>query len=128
VAGRDRSAKGWLNPRSIAERVAINAVAIWVAAAVVKGIIIGDWQALVLTALVFGLINSFLKPIVKRLTCPLYFLTLGLAAFVVNAAMLGLTAWLAGQLTIDFRVDGIAAAIMGAAVVGVVAWAVSLVL
>lgn len=126
MAGRDRSAKGWLDPKRIAERVAINAVAIWVAAAVVHGITIGDWKALLLTALIFGLVNSFLKPIVKRLTCPLYFLTLGLIAFAVNAAMLGLTAWLARQISVDFRVEGVLAAVLGAVVVGVVAWAVSL--
>jgi len=110
------------------ERVAINVVAIWVAAAVVHGITIGGWRALVLTAVIFGLVNSFLKPPVKRLACPLYVLTLGFFAFVVNMAMLALTAWIAGQLGIAFSVDGPIAALLGAAVAGAVAWAVSLIL
>jgi len=128
VAGRKASAKGWFEPRRIVERIAINAIAIWVAAKLVHGIRLGDWQALVLTGLVFGLVNSFIKPVVKKLTCPLYLLTLGLFAFVVNAAMLALTAWIAGQAQIDFHVDGFAAALVGALVAGIVAWAVSLII
>ena len=128
MAGRDRSAKGWLEPRKVIERIAINAIAIWVASWLIDGITIGDWQALLLTGLIFGLVNSFIKPIVKRLTCPLYFLTLGLFAFVVNAAMLGLSAWIAGQAGFDFHISGPVAAVLGAFVAGLVAWFVSLVL
>jgi putative membrane protein len=128
VAGRNRSAKGWLEPRRVIERVAINAVAIWVASWVIDGITIGDWQSLLLTGLIFGLVNSFIKPIVRRLTCPLYVATLGLFAFVVNAAMLGFAAWIAGQAGFDFHISGPTAAVLGAVIVSVVAWLVSLVL
>lgn len=121
------AAKTWLDPRRALERIAINAVAILVTAAVVRGVVVGDWRAGVLAAVIFGLVNSFIRPAVRVITCPLYFLTLGLFAFVVNAAMLALTAWIAAQVSVDFRVDGFAAAFVGAALVAIVAWAAALV-
>jgi uncharacterized membrane protein YvlD (DUF360 family) len=66
-------------------RVLINAIAIVVAANVLSGITVSDWKGLLFAAVVFGLVNAFIKPAVQILTCPLYLVTLGLFAIVVNA-------------------------------------------
>lgn len=109
---------------SVLLRVIINAVALWVAQALVPGISYqGDGNALLtwfILALVFGLINAFVRPIVILLTCPLQILTLGLFTLVVNALMLLLTNWLAGVLGIPFHVDGFWAAFFGGIVIGLV--------
>jgi putative membrane protein len=80
----------------------VTAGALWLAAWIVPGIDLSDEiGTILLVALVFGLINMFIKPVVKLLTLPLLLVTLGLFAFVINAALLGLTAWLTNGLTID---------------------------
>ena len=78
-------------------RTAITAVALWVAVVVLPQIefdIAGNWWQLVVIAIVFGLINSLVKPIVKLLALPIRLATLGLISFVINAGMLLLSAWL----------------------------------
>ncbi len=107
-------------------RLAVNTVAILVASKLIDGIRLDDWQGAVLAGAIFGILNTFVKPVVKLLTCPLYLLTMGLFALVVNALMLALTSWIAEQASIGFRVDGILADFTGAIVIGVVAWLVSL--
>jgi putative membrane protein len=109
-------------------RVLINAIAIIVAAQVLNGITVSDWKGLLFAAVVFGLVNAFIKPVVQFLTCPLYALTLGLFAIVVNALMLALTSWIAEQAGFGFRVDGFGNALIGAIVIGIVSWLVALVL
>ena len=81
-----------------------------------------------LVAVVFGLVNAVVKPIVKVLTFPLFILTLGLITLVVNALMLLLTSWLAGTLDLSFHVDGFWTAVWGALIISVVSWALSVVL
>ena len=109
-------------------RLLINAVALWVATLVVDGIDVdatttgGEVLIIVLVAAIFGVVNLFVKPIVKLLSLPLYILTLGLFTFVVNALMLLLTSWLAGLLDIPFNVDGFWDAVLGALVISVVSW------
>jgi putative membrane protein len=91
--------------RSFAVKVAVNALAIWLATLVVPKLNVsrGDGSVLRLVlvllfiGLLFGVVNAVIKPVVKLLTLPAYFLTLGLVAFVVNALMLALTAGLAGS-------------------------------
>jgi putative membrane protein len=107
-------------------RLVINVAAIFVAASVVPGITLEGWKAALLAGAIFGLVNLYVKPLVRALTCPLYMFTLGLFALVVNAAMLGLTAWIAGQIGVSFSVDGFAAALVGALVTGIVSWLVAL--
>jgi putative membrane protein len=115
-------------------RVLINAVALWVATLVVDGITVdaettgGEVLTIVLVAVVFGVVNLFVKPIVKLLSLPLYILTLGLFTFVVNALMLLLTSWLAGLLDIPFDVDGFWTAVLGALVISVVSWLLNVLL
>jgi putative membrane protein len=115
-------------------RLLINAVALWVATLVIDGITVdasttgGEVLTIVLVAAVFGVVNLFVKPIVKLLSIPLYILTLGLFTFVVNALMLLLTSWLAGLLDIPFDVDGFWDAVLGALVISVVSWLLNVLL
>jgi putative membrane protein len=90
-------------------RTAITAVALWVAVVVLPQIefdVAGQWWQLVVIAIVFGLINSLVKPIVKLLALPIRVMTLGLISFVINAGMLLLLAWVAGLLDISFQIGG----------------------
>jgi putative membrane protein len=94
-----------------------NIVALWVAAELIDGIgySSNEW-VLVLAALVFSLVNIFVKPLVILFTLPLVILTLGLALFFVNLLMLYLTSWIVD----DFRVEGFGAAILATIIVWVV--------
>ena len=83
---------------------------------------------LILVALVFGLVNFLVKPIVKVLTFPLFILTLGLITLVVNALMLLLTSWLADKFDLSFHVDGFWTAVLGGLIISVVSWALNVVL
>lgn len=111
-----------------------NAVALGVAVWLIKGITLTGTSTpqrvltLVLVALVFGVVNWLVKPVVKLLSFPLFILTLGLFTLVVNALMLLLTSYLADKLNLDFHVNGFVPALIGALVVSIVAWAMHLVL
>lgn len=83
---------------------------------------------LLLVALVFGLVNAVVKPLVKLLTLPLFIVTLGLFTLVVNALMLLLTSWLADVLDLSFHVEGFWTAVLGGLIISIVSWALSLVL
>ncbi|MDN0199359.1 phage holin family protein [Streptomyces sp. S.PNR 29] len=83
---------------------------------------------LILVALIFGLVNFLVKPIVKLLSLPLLILTLGLFTLVVNALMLLLTSWLADQLDLSFHVEGFWTAVLGGLIISVVSWALHVVL
>lgn len=83
---------------------------------------------LIVVALLFGLVNWLVKPIVKVLTFPLFILTLGLITLVVNALMLMLTSWLCGKLDLSFHVDGFWTAVVGGLIISVVSWALNVVL
>lgn len=83
---------------------------------------------LILVALVFGLVNFLVKPVVKLLTLPLFILTLGLITLVVNALMLLLTSWLAEQFNLSFHVEGFWTAVLGGLIISVVSWALNVVL
>ncbi|MFS8480029.1 MAG: phage holin family protein, partial [Micromonosporaceae bacterium] len=113
-------------------RVLVTAVALWIATLLVGGLDVtgADTTENVVTllavALIFGIVNAVLKPIIKVVGCVFYILTLGLIALVVNALLFMLTGWLARQLDLPFVVDGFWAAFWGAIVVGVVSWAISL--
>ncbi|MBP0453721.1 MULTISPECIES: phage holin family protein [unclassified Kitasatospora] len=112
----------------------INAAAIWVAAWIVAGITLtgDDWQQKSLTviavALVFGVVNWLIKPVVKLFSLPLFILTLGLITFVINALMLWLTSWASDKLNLDFHVDGFWAALFGALIISLVSWGLNLAL
>lgn len=102
-------------------RILINAAALWVATQIVPGVThTGPWLSLLLVALVFGLLNAFVRPLLKLLTCPLILLTLGLFTFVINAIVLWLTSAISESLGLGFRVTGFGAAFLGALVVTIV--------
>jgi putative membrane protein len=112
-------------------RVVITAIALW-AATLLPGIALTTASVprkaltLIVVAIIFGLINAFLKPIVKTLGCLFYVLTLGLFALVVNGLLLWLASWAAGKMNLPFHVSGFWAAFWGAIVVGLVSWLLNL--
>ena len=102
-------------------RLCVNAAALWAATAIVPGVTYsGDGAYLFLVALVFGLMNALVRPILKLLTCPLIILTLGLFTFVINGLVLWMTGALAGRLRLGFHVSGFWPAFWGALVVSIV--------
>ncbi|ATZ25631.1 phage holin family protein [Streptomyces lavendulae] len=112
-----------------------NAAALAVAVWLLAGITLDDGStlarralSLILVALVFGLVNLIVKPVVKLLSLPLFVLTLGLFTLVVNALMLLLTSWLADLLNLSFHVDGFWTAVVGGLIISVVSWAVNMAL
>ena len=108
--------------RKLLLRWLICALAVYAAASWVSGISVeGGWLTYLWVALVLGLINALIAPVVKILTCPLILLTLGFFTFVVNALML----WLAGLLVTPFLVDGFGPAFMGAIIISLISFALS---
>ncbi len=104
-------------------RVAVNAVALAAATWLLDGIrLTHDNRALTLlgVAVVFGLVNAFITPVVKVLSLPFIILTLGLLLWVINAAMLMLTSRIADGLGLGFEVDGFGTALLGALVISIV--------
>lgn len=83
---------------------------------------------LILVALIFGLVNFLVKPVVQLLTFPLFILTLGLITLVVNALMLMLTSWLVSVFDLSFHVEGFWTAVLGGLIISVVSWALNVVL
>ncbi|KAF0106584.1 MAG: hypothetical protein FD146_2492 [Anaerolineaceae bacterium] len=76
-------------------RWGINAVALWAAIAILPGLAYeGNWTGVVILALIFGLVNALLRPLIKLLTCPLIILTLGLFTLAINTFLFALTAWI----------------------------------
>jgi len=118
---------GWL---------ATNAVALAAAVLIFDGIGFGDstgWDqvtdnvwALLFVALILGIVNSFVSPIIKFLSIPFIVITLGLFLLVINALMLLFTEWLVNLFDIDFFVDGFWNAVGGAIVITVVTWVVEM--
>jgi putative membrane protein len=109
----------------LAVRFVINIAALWFAQFLVRGFDINSLPALVLGAAIFGTVNAFIKPVVAMFSCLLTCATLGLFTLIINAAMLGLSAWIAGLFDIAFHVDGFWAAFLGALVISVVSTALS---
>ena len=103
-------------------RLLINAAALWVAVQLIHGITYSsdDWIPFLVVALIFGVVNAFIRPVVKLLSLPLIILTLGLFALVVNGLMLLLTSALSDALHLHFHVEGCGTAILGALVVSIV--------
>src|ERR1051326_3677364 len=110
---------------SLILRWLVNAVALLAAAFVVPGIRLSaggrpgsnEWVTLAVVALIFGVVNAIIRPVVVLLTLPLTLITLGLFMFVVNALMLMLTGRIAHAFHLGFRVDGFGSALLGALVI-----------
>ena len=99
----------------------------WVATRIVPGVsYTGGWIPLLGVALVFGVVNAFVRPIARILTFPIVILTLGLFLLVINGFMLWLTSALSDALELGFHVRGFTAAFLGALVVSIVSGVLSL--
>jgi putative membrane protein len=114
-------------------RLVITAVSLWIATLVIDGIqlttasVPGKIGTLLAVAVIFGIVNAVLRPIIKVIGCGLYVLTLGLIAIVVNALLFMLTSWIAEQFDLPFHVDGFwPSAVLGALLVGVVSWVLNM--
>jgi putative membrane protein len=115
--------------------IVVAMAALGVAAWLVPGIVLSGHnttakaETLLIVALIFGVINALLKPVIKTVGCAFYVLTLGLVAIVVNGLLLWLTSYIAyDKLHEPFHVTGFTAALEGALIVGVVTWLLHLVL
>jgi putative membrane protein len=117
----------------ILAKIVATGLAVWVAC-LLPGIGLGGGgtgqQALTLlvVAVIIGVINAVLKPIIKTIGCLFYILTLGLITFVVNGLLLLLAEWIADKLSLGFHVDGFWWAVLGSIVISVVSWAVHLII
>jgi putative membrane protein len=108
-------------------RLLINAAALWVATHIVPGIAYeGRWTSLLVVALVFGVLNASVRPLIKVLTFPLLILTLGLFTLVINALMLMLTGWISDRLNLGLHVTGFWSAFWGGLVVSIVSLTLSI--
>jgi putative membrane protein len=114
--------------------VVVSAAALGVAAWIVPGILVTGHTTLskvvtlLIVALIFGVINTVLKPIIKTFGCALYVLTLGLVALIVNGLLLWLTSVIADSLSLPFHITGFLAAVEGALIVSIVSWGLHLIL
>ena len=110
-------------------RLVVSAVSLWIATLVIDGIELNTDSVpkkigtLLAVAIIFGIVNAVLRPIIKVIGCGLYVLTLGLISIVVNGLLFMLTSWIAGKLDLPFHVDNFwPSAVLGAILVGVVSW------
>jgi len=114
-------------------RLVITAVSLWIATLVIGGIRLttdslpGQVGTLLAVAVIFGIVNAVLRPIIKTIGCGLYVLTLGLISLVVNGLLFLLVSWIAGEFDLPFTVDDFwPSAILGALLVGVVSWVLNM--
>jgi putative membrane protein len=99
-------------------RAAVAALGLWLASRWVEGIGFADQTTLIIAALLLGVVNALVRPLVLLLTLPITLVSLGLFVFVINAGMLALVAWLLP----GFTLSGFRAALLGAIVVGLAGW------
>ena len=115
--------------RRILLRLFINAIALLIAVQIVPDIYAEDLLTIIIVALIFGVVNALIRPVVAFFTCPLIILTLGLFIFVINALMLWLTAWIAGQFILGFDIEGgFWPTFWGALVISLVSFVISLII
>jgi putative membrane protein len=114
-------------------RLVIIAVSLWIATLLINGIelttesVPGQIGTLLAVAVIFGIVNAVLRPIIKTIGCGLYVLTLGLIAVIVNGLLFLLTSWIAGRFDLPFHVDDFwPSAVLGALLVGVVSWVLNM--
>jgi len=111
----------------------INAAALYVAQLLVDGLDFdfseaGAWWEFLLVALIFGLVNTFLKPILRLLTLPITMVTLGLFLLVLNALLLLFVGWISSELALGLTIDGFVPALLGSIVISLVSLVLSMVL
>lgn len=113
-------------------RVVVTAVALWISTLILTGVTLTTDSTLkkvgtlLAVAVIFGLVNGIIRPIIKTIGCAFYALTLGLISLVVNGALFMLVSWIAGELNLPFHVDKFwPTAVLGALIVGVISWAIN---
>jgi putative membrane protein len=111
-------------------RLVINMLALYAAIALVPGIEAQseNWLSFIWLALIFGLINALLRPLLMLLTCPLIILTLGLGTLLINTLLFYLAGVIGQAFNVGFTVDGFWQAFLGALVVSIVSMVLSLLL
>ena len=119
-------------------RLIINTIALWLTTIIVAGVSVisygaeGDTVALVLTyllvGLIFGLVNGIIGNLIRIVAFPLYILTLGLIALVVNGLLLLLVAWISSLIGFGLEVDGFWWGVLGAIVLGLLSWLIGVLL
>jgi putative membrane protein len=102
-------------------RMLISAIGLWLASRIVPGVEITATGTLLFAALLLGVVNAVVRPVVVLLTLPITVVTLGLFLWVVNAAMLGIVAWLLS----GFEIAGLGSALLASAVVSITSWLAS---
>lgn len=113
-------------------RILIPAAALGIAHLLISGIeLTGSSDlskagTLIVVALIFGVVNAVIKPVVKTVGCLFYVLTLGLIGLVVNGLLLWLCSWVAGKLSVPFHITGFWPAFWGAIIIGIVGWLLNL--
>ena len=99
----------------------INTISIMLAIKFVPGIVFaGQWWGILLVGLVFGLVNTYIRPLITLFALPLLILSLGLFTFIINAMMLMLTSWVSAQFKLGFSVEGFRSAFWGALTISIV--------
>lgn len=109
-------------------RLAVNAIALWVAVELVPGLTYTSesYVSLLVIALIFGLVNALVRPILVLLTCPLIVLTLGLFILIVNGVLLSITVWLSGVFDLGLSSDSFVSTLLGALIISVVSGVINL--
>ena len=108
------------SPREILVRFLVNAAGLWLAAALVPGIEVRDPASLAAATAIFGLLNAFVRPLAYLASACLIVLTFGLFVFVIHAGVLAATAWICGQLGLDFSVADFWSALFGSLIISLV--------
>lgn len=103
-----------------------NAAAIFVADALIAGFEVRGWTSLLGLAVIFGLVNAFIRPVVSFVTCLLQVLTLGLFTLILNAAMLALSVWIGGRIGLDVHITGVVPAVLSALLISIVSFVLTL--
>ena len=112
--------------RKLLLRWIVTAVSLYVAVQLIPGLVFrGPWWGLLIVALVFGLVNALVRPLITVLSCPLVIVTLGLFLLIINGAMLALTARLVGSW---FQVGGLWPAVWGSILISLVGWLLNVLL
>ncbi len=103
-------------------RMVINGLALYAAVALLRGITVPNASPItyIWLALIFGILNALVKPILKFATCPVILLTLGLFTLVINTVMFYITSWIGGVFGVEIEIDGIGWAFLGALVISII--------
>ena len=103
---------------SLIIRLAVNAFALWVVAYLVPGVVFESTQALIVTAIVFGIVNTFIRPVLQIIALPISLVTFGVAAFLINVLLL----WLVSVIVPGFEIANFLTAVIASIVLAFVSW------